>query len=75
MFNFDMTKLAVGAFLMALKVTGKPGLGLAAMCATLLLNVAVTAVKASETGVAKGGLVVWAVLQGAIGTLAYLNEK
>ena len=75
LFNFDMTKLAVGVFLMALKVTGKPGLGLAAMCATLLLNVAATAVKASETGVAKGGLVVWAVLQGAIGTLAYLNEK
>lgn len=75
-FSFDMTKGAVGALLLAYKITGKLGLGLAAMCATLLVNVVVSALKyAPETGVDKAGLVVWGVLQTAIGTMAYLNDK
>ena len=75
MLNFDMTKLAVGLFLLTTKITGKTGLGLAAMSATILANVILTALKAEDTGVEKGGLIFWGVVQAAIGTLAYLNEK
>jgi hypothetical protein len=75
MLNFDMTKLAVGLFLLTTKITGKTGLGLAAMSATILANVVLTALKAEDTGVEKGGLIFWGVVQAAIGTLAYLNEK
>ena len=59
---------------MTIKMTGKTGLGLVAVAAVLLANVVLTGLK-PDTGVAKEGLVVWAVLQGAIGTLAFLNEK
>lgn len=72
MFNFDMTKLAIGAFLVALKVTGKLDLALAAMSATSLLNVVVTALKTSLP-IDKAGLIFWAVIQSAIGGLALMN--
>jgi hypothetical protein len=72
--NFDMTKIALGLFLLTSKLTGKTGLGLAAMSAGLLANIIITGLN-SDTGIEKGGLVFWGVMQGAIGTLAFLNEK
>lgn len=74
MFNFDMSKIAIGLFLVTAKMTGKTGLGLVAMSATILLNVVLSALK-PDTGVEKGGLLFWGVVQAAIGALAYLNEK
>jgi len=72
--NFSLTKMAIGAFLLTLKLTGKTGLGLAAMCATLLVNVGITALN-KETAVDKAGLAFWGVMQAVIGGLAFLNEK
>ena len=71
---FLRAQIAIGAFLLTTKTTGNTGLGLSAMAAVLMLNVVLTALK-PDTGVAKPGLAVWAVLQAVIGTLAYLNEK
>ena len=67
-------QMAIGAFLLTLKLTGKTGLGLAAMCATLLVSVGITALN-KETAVDKASLAFWGVMQAVIGGLAFLNEK
>jgi hypothetical protein len=72
--NFSLTKMAIGAFLLTIKLTGKTGLGLAAMSAALLVNVGITALN-KEADVDKAGLIFWGVMQAAIGGLSFLNEK
>ena len=67
-------QMAIGAFLLTIKLTGKNGLGLAAMSAALLVNIGITALN-KEADVDKAGLIFWGVMQAAIGGLAFLNEK
>lgn len=73
--NFSFTKLALGLFLVVSKLTGKTGLGLAALAGCTGLNCIKTITRADSVGLAKPGLIVWTVLQSAIAALAYMNEK
>ena len=67
-------QMAIGAFLLTLKLTGKTGLGLAAMCAGFLVNIAIVLSGPDYAG-DKAGLAFWAVLQATLGGLAFMNEK
>lgn len=72
--NFSFTKLALGLFLLTTKLTGNTGLGLAAMCAGFLVNIAIVLSGPDYAG-DKAGLAFWAVLQATLGGLAFMNEK
>jgi len=73
--NFSFTKLALGACLLVTKLTGKPGLGLAALAVVNAVNCLKTLTRADEVGLAKPGLIVWTVFQGVVAVMAYMNEK
>jgi hypothetical protein len=73
--NFSFTKLALGACLLVTKMTGKAGLGLAALAAVNAVNCLKTLTRADEVGLAKPGLIVWTVFQSAVAAMAYLNDK
>jgi hypothetical protein len=73
--NFSFTKIALGLFLVVSKLTGKTGLGLAALAGCAALNCIKTIARADSVGLAKPGLIVWTVLQSAVAALAYINEK
>merc|ERR550537_10098 len=59
--NFSFTKLALGTCLLVTKLTGKPGLGLAAFAGVTAVNCIKTLTRADDVGLAKPGLIVWTV--------------
>lgn len=67
-------QLALGLFLLTTKLTGNTGLGLAALCAGFLVNIAMLLCAPDYAG-DKSGLAFWAVLQATLGGLAFMNEK
>jgi len=73
--NFSFTKLSTGLFLLVSGTTGKRGLGFAAASVATLLNCVKTIARADKVGLAKPGLAGWAVLNGALALLAFMNEK
>jgi hypothetical protein len=73
--NFSFTKLALGSCLLVTKLTGKPGLGLAAFASVSAVNCIKTLTRADDVGLAKPGLIVWTVFMSAVAAMAYLNEK
>ena len=66
-------QLALGACLLVTKLTGKPGLGLAALGAVNAVNCLKTVTRADEIGLAKPGLLVWTVFQAVVAAMAYMN--
>jgi hypothetical protein len=68
-------QLALGSCLLVSKLTGKAGLGLAALAGVNAVNCIKTLSRADDVGLAKPGLIVWTVLQSAVAAMAYLNEK
>ena len=67
-------QLALGLFLLTTKLTGNTGLGLAALCAGFLVNIAMLLCAPDYAG-DKSCLAFWAVLQATLGGLAFMNEK
>jgi len=69
--SYSTAKLQLGAFLLASKLTGKPGLGLLAVTAVGVAN----CVKGllTEAGIGKEGPLGWIGVQGTLGLLAYMS--
>ena len=64
----------IGAFLVVSQLTGKRGLGFAAMMLTNFINMLKAYTRADKVGLDKAGLAIWSVLMAAFGILAYKNE-